>query len=91
MFWGKCSIQTILEPIVHVLVANDSDGLPEQMRNGNKLRVILHKIFIRGRIVHRLSLAAQLNVHRLRINFQIPINLFHGPTSTYPSILRQLF
>ncbi len=91
MFWGKCSIQTIFEPIMHVLGANDSDGLPEQMRNGNKLRFILHQIFIRGWIVHCLSLAAQLNVYRLRINFQIPINLFYGPTSTYPSIQRQLF
>ena len=83
MFWRKCCVQTFIEFAVHVFRADDTDGMQEQMCDGDKLGVVFPEILICSGLIYRIFMATELNVHRLRIDKQILINSFHGLASTF--------
>ncbi len=90
MFRGECSLPVIVEFAVHVFCDDDTNGVSEQMFNGDKRGVIFYKVRFCGGSVYCIPMGTELNLHKLRIGKQIHINIFHGFTSKFIIIIKAI-
>lgn len=78
MFRCKCSLSIIAQFTLHVFHNDDTYGLPQSLCDGNQLRTLFHKIFVRGGAIYSIFMGTKQCVYWLRWCKQISFNFVYG-------------